>query len=459
MNTAQGRTRNTLAALALAPILGLIAGAVVWALGAVVYGGTAPAQPLIAAVLVCLLVGWFLLGRSARDRVIGVGAAVVASVLLALTVGIGFLVASSLGSTTVPQYGEGAVRLPSGNVLVMGGDNGRTFPDNDPVVQRTALLYHPATKSWSATGALPAPRERFTAVRLRRGKVLLAGGSSSPIPGGASAQAFLYDPRTGTMHLPRESRPDIRINLESAVLGNGTVLVLGGVAPKRPDADSAELYNPSAGRWSRTAKIRCGPDHPFTVTALMALPSGDALAFCVSDAGTIRSEIYNPATGAWKSGRAVQRPRYRYSATLLPGGRVLLAAGSSDRYGNHPEPSTVIYDPAHDTWSPAGDLHTPRTDAIAVALARGDVLLAGGYALVHNGRFEVSVNQVTTAEVFHPARGTWSATGAMREPLASQLILLKGGTVLAVGGAAPELYDPRTGAWSEVAGSAIASWL
>ena len=84
-----------------------------------------------------------------------------------------------------------ATLLPSGKVLVAGGDNGsRLLP--------SAELYDPVSNAWSAAGSLATARYNHTATLLPSGKVLIAGGFGSS---GVLASAELYDSTTNTFNL------------------------------------------------------------------------------------------------------------------------------------------------------------------------------------------------------------------------------------------------------------------
>ena len=81
-----------------------------------------------------------------------------------------------------------ATLLPSGKVLVVGGDPG----------QATAELYDPATNSWSPAASMAIPRYAHTATLLRSGKVLVTGGYTV---------TSSYDSATATV---RDVRPNHR---------------------------------------------------------------------------------------------------------------------------------------------------------------------------------------------------------------------------------------------------------
>jgi hypothetical protein len=68
--------------------------------------------------------------------------------------------------------------------------------------------------------------------------------------------------------------------------------------------------------------------------------------------------------------------RYAYTATLLPDGKVLVAAGQGN---NGALSSAELYDPASGTWSfTTGSLTTARSIHTETLLPDGKVLVAGG---------------------------------------------------------------------------------
>jgi hypothetical protein len=108
------------------------------------------------------------------------------------------------------------------------------------------------------------------------------------------------------------------------------------------------------------------------------------------------------------------RGREHATATLLRSGRVLLAGGGSPSA----TASAELYDPISRSWGPTGNMTAVHGGA-AVLLQDGRVLVAGG----------------GTGDVFAPATGTWTATGPMVFPYASDVAaLLPSGQVLFAGG-------------------------
>jgi hypothetical protein len=86
--------------------------------------------------------------------------------------------------------------------------------------------------------------------------------------------------------------------------------------------------------------------------------------------------------------------RQLHTATLLPSGMVLVAAGFSTL---GPVNSAEIYDPASGSWAATGSLNTARDEHTAILLSNGMVLVAGGA----NG----SGIPLASAELYDPGIG------------------------------------------------------
>ena len=108
-----------------------------------------------------------------------------------------------------------ATPLADGRVLVVGG-----------VREPTTELYDPATGTWIPGGTLNEPRWLHVAVRLRDGRVLVAGG------GAYTASAELYDPATNRW-TPTGSMSVDRHSSTATLLRDGRVLVVGGHSGER----------------------------------------------------------------------------------------------------------------------------------------------------------------------------------------------------------------------------------
>lgn len=159
---------------------------------------------------------------------------------------------------------------------------------------------------------------------------------------------------------------------------------------------------------------------------------------------TASAELYDPATGTFRSTGNLNTARYNHSATLLPSGHVLIVGGITGSNIPVTLASAELYDPVTGTFSTIGNLNTPRFNHSATLLPNGKVLMASG----SNASLKLK-----SAELYEPVTKTFSFTGSLGSThYGHTATLLPNGQVLIVGGSfgggSPELYDPATGAFS-----------
>jgi hypothetical protein len=222
----------------------------------------------------------------------------------------------------------------------------------------------------------------------------------------------------------------------------------------------------SATTAAAAAASGLGPPNTWVATAPLGvaesgqtatiLPDGQVL---IAAGGTARAELYNPATRAFSAAAPMPVAVGNATATLLPSGKVLVAGGL---HGSHQVANAELYNPATGSWSATGAMNVARSGQTATLLPNGQVLVAGGGCNGHGygcdaGSFE---GALTSAEIYNPATGTWARTGTMKFGREfGTATLLPDGKVLAVGGfnncdddfcsdtRSAELYNPATGTW------------
>ena len=165
------------------------------------------------------------------------------------------------------------------------------------------------------------------------------------------------------------------------------------------------------------------------------------------------AELYDPITGSFTATGNLQISRSQHTATLLNGGRVLLAGGTTGTALSNGVVAAELYDPTGTTSSATGSLLTGRYNHTATLLNSGQVLVTGGTGA--NG------NALASAELFDPATGTFSSTGALNSArMLHTATLLANGTVLVAGGIdanskaldTAEIYDPTAKTFTAVVG-------
>jgi hypothetical protein len=242
----------------------------------------------------------------------------------------------------------------------------------------------------------------------------------------------------------------------ATLLTDARVLVVGGSA--NPDAPAtAELFDPGTGRWTATKSMaRAGEGHTATLLTdgrvlVVGGYSGDWLA---------KAELYDPGSESWTATGSLTTARGGHTATLLTDGRVLVVGGSLGETGSYTSSAAAeLYDPRSGKWTATASMGTARPGHTATRLLDGRVLVTGGTS------DSINIEGLTSAELYDPGSGTWTATGSMAEArFGHKTILLSDGSVLVAGGrrggpyggdgwwlATAELYDPHSGAWRATA--------
>jgi N-acetylneuraminic acid mutarotase len=290
----------------------------------------------------------------------------------------------------------------------------------------------------------------MTTARYEHTATLLTNGKVLVAGAITGTNAELYDPVSG-IWTNTGGMNNIRYNYPATLLTNGQVLVTGGQGGV---GNNAELYDPNTGIWTNTGAMihaRYGHTATLLTNGLVLVVGGDN-----GSGGLTNAEIYNPAVGAWTEINGMHTARIGHTATLLPNGKVLVAGGDNAGMTINYLSSVEIYDPTTGKWLTTNAMTTARVSHTATLLPNGQVLVTGG-------SFS-SGGVLASAELFNPTTGKWTATNAMSNARQHHTAtLLANGQVLVAGGIGPssphpilssaELYDPAMGTWTSTSNS------
>ena len=260
--------------------------------------------------------------------------------------------------------------------------------------------------------------------------------------------------------------PEARYGHSTCAFDDGRVVVAGGMLDV--DVDDGETatalqWLPGATEWTAL------PDLPErrTMPAAVALRDGRAMFIGgEADGGTGRgkptaSVIVLGADGSgWSRLQPLGTPRWLPAATALPCGKVLVAGGRKERpiVGGHQLATAQLWDPATGAWSDLPPMAQARDGPAVAVLPCGKVLRAGGY----DGDPYGGGVSLRTAELWDPATGAWSDLPPMAQTrgFGPGCCVLPSGRVAVVGGGAigypeggaghradGEAFDPDTRTW------------
>lgn len=214
--------------------------------------------------------------------------------------------------------------------------------------------------------------------------------------------------------------------------------------------NGARDENSSAGGAGVISAVRGMTTQRAAHTATL-LPGGKVLVaggFAGGGSSLASAEVFDPATNTFAPAGNMNAARAAHTATLLPNGKVLIAGGYNGSY----LASAEIYDPAARTFTPTGGMVTARSGHAATLLNNGKVLLAGGVG--------TGWTFLAGAELFDPNAGTFTGTGGMTAARESHTAtLLEDGKVLIAGGhqgrrpavtiyTSTEIYNPASGTFT-----------
>lgn len=320
----------------------------------------------------------------------------------------------------------------TGKVLVVAGS------ENDPAEDEYyAAVWNPATGTIAVQELL---WDVFCngMVALPDGRFIVVGGTEDYDPFRGESYATIYDPLTEKFN-EVEAMAHGRWYATATNLGDGRLMVFSGTDENGNTNTAVEIYKIGSG-W--------GPEYyapwsPPLYPRLHLLPNGDVFY----SAENINSSIYHPFDQSWSLNVATtvyQGNRWSGSVVLLPlrpaegyAARLLTIGGNDPATGTAEIIDLSVPSPA---WRAIASMSQPRVQMNAVILPTGKVLALGGSA-----RNENPDTASLAADLFDPATETWAPAGAELFPRLyhSVALLLPDATVWVAGS------NPIRGAYEE----------
>lgn len=338
-----------------------------------------------------------------------------------------------------------AVLLKDGRAVAIGGGVGQQG-------LAAVEVFDPASGVWQATTPMNQARRGHQAVLLGDGRVMVAGGINE---GELLASVEIFDPGTSRwttvapMSVPR-------LGNTLTLLTNGNVLVTGGTSADtasgagggqtiRPDA-TAEIYNVAANRWTNTSGGMSTPRFEHTATALddgrVLIAGGQGPPISGVAGALVSTELYDPAVDSFRKSNDMSDARFNHTALKLPDRTVMVIGGAGGTNGDTSLSTAEVFNPGDGSWTAAGALTGSRSGHVATVFPDGRVLVAGGESLTRGAR-----RSLATAEIFALDKREWRSAGTMNCPRSEASAALFGdGSVLVVAGdfAAPgQQPDPK----------------
>jgi len=270
---------------------------------------------------------------------------------------------------------------------------------------------------FSMLAPMPVGRAAPSVALLTNGGVLVAGGL---VGGVCSASALLYDVQRN-LWMNAASMGTPRCGATFTPLLDGRVLAVGGLDASLQPLASAELYTPTTNTWTATGALSTAR----RVHTAVRLVDGRVLVTGGyndtlnggSGGGLASAERFDPATNSWTPAGTMSGMRYSHATATLADGRVLAVGGGTQQVD--------LYTPSSNTWSAAAPLPFAMITPSLSLLGNGKVLLAGGYTgSPHN-----------EARTYNPATNTWNVEPHLGDARSGhQAALMSDGRLLLFGG-------------------------
>lgn len=252
-----------------------------------------------------------------------------------------------------------------GKVYVVGGIG----------AERSAEVYDPATRRWSALPDLPVGTHHM-AVAAAKGRLYVIGGI------GAGAQNQVFDPATNRWTRAADL-PVARSQMVGVTIRD-QIYVVGGVVSGRGSVADLTVYDPATNRWRTLASMPTARNH------LGAAALNGKLYAAGGRAGRLFANLeeYDPATNRWRQLSPMPTARGGTGAAALDGKLIVMGGEGNGARADGIFPQTEEYDPATNRWRKLRDM-TPGLHGIYPVTLGDEIMVAGGATRQGLGRTNI----------------------------------------------------------------------
>src|SRR5712691_1575488 len=294
-------------------------------------------------------------------------------------------------TVTWDMFCNGAVALPDGRVFMNGG----TTQYNPFRGATNTSVFDPVNGSFTDLPRVAHGRWYPTVTTLGDGRILTFSGLNETGITNTAVEIFTVSSNTWSQEYKAGWTPPLYPRLH--LLPNGNVFYSGSTTKSR-------YFDPSTHTWGVIATTNYASTRTYGSSVLFPLTPANNYKPVVMIMGggnpaTATTEIIDlsATTPAWQWGPSMSQPRIEMNAVILPSGKVLAVGGSaSDENASTASLNADLYDPATNTFSPAGANAFARLyHSVALLISDATVWVAGGNPVC--GTYEPHV------EIYQPA--------------------------------------------------------